>query len=366
MARIVIDARPINSSTGRYLRKLVENLAVLDRNNEYTVLVWPDFDSAKAKLPPNFSFQTADYPVSGSFREQLGFLRQLNKLKADLVHFGMTQQPVLYKRKKVTTIHDLSALRFVNPAKKKLVFKSKQGVYARVIKRVAQSSSAIITPSKFVKHDVAQYAKISPDKIFVTYEAADKITAAAKPLPRLSGKPFIMYVGRATAHKNLSRLVEAFEILHKTYPKLMLVLAGKTDTNYKRIGQLVSDKRLAHSVVFTDHVSEGELRWLYEHAAAYVFPSLSEGFGLPGLEAMVHGAPVVSSSATCLPEVYGDAAHYFDPLNVKDMAEAIGEVLANPKIRTELIKKGRAQAAAYSWRRMARQTLDIYSKVLNR
>jgi glycosyltransferase involved in cell wall biosynthesis len=111
-------------------------------------------------------------------------------------------------------------------------------------------------------------------------------------------------------------------------------------------------------------VSEGELRWLYEHCAAYVFPSLSEGFGLPGLEAMVHGAPVVSSNATCLPEVYGDAAHYFDPLNVDDIARKITEVLDNQALRNNLIARGHAQAATYSWRRMAEQTLAVYEACL--
>jgi glycosyltransferase involved in cell wall biosynthesis len=114
--------------------------------------------------------------------------------------------------------------------------------------------------------------------------------------------------------------------------------------------------------VFTDFINEGELRWLYEHSAAYVFPSLSEGFGLPGLEAMIHGTPVVSSDATCLPEVYGDAAHYFDPRDVRDMAAKISDVLTDSKLRQDLIKKGTAQAAKYSWQRMAEQTLEIYSK----
>jgi glycosyltransferase involved in cell wall biosynthesis len=112
-------------------------------------------------------------------------------------------------------------------------------------------------------------------------------------------------------------------------------------------------------------VSEGQLRWLYENCAAYVFPSLSEGFGLPGLEAMVHGAPVVSSNATCLPEVYGEAAHYFDPLDVDDIASKIGETLDNEALRSNLIKKGKEQAAKYSWRRTAEQTLEVYEKALN-
>ena len=127
------------------------------------------------------------------------------RLKLDLVHFTMTQQPILYGGRKITTIHDLTTLRFDNPAKNRLVFKFKRLVYKAVIKRAARTADSIITPSQYVKHDVAQYAKIPDSKVRVTYEAADRICESPRPLPRLKGKQFIMYVGRATPHKNLAR-----------------------------------------------------------------------------------------------------------------------------------------------------------------
>jgi glycosyltransferase involved in cell wall biosynthesis len=169
-----------------------------------------------------------------------------------------------------------------------------------------------------------------------------------------------MYVGRPTPHKNLERLIAAYSQLKTEHPELKLVLAGKLDANYRRITAKVSDP----GIIFTDFVSEGQLRWLYEHCAAYAFPSLSEGFGLPGLEAMLHGAPVVSSNATCLPEIYGEAAHYFDPLNVHAMADAINEVLTDKALRQTLITAGARQAQTYSWQRMAEQTLAIYTRAL--
>jgi len=144
----------------------------------------------------------------------------------------------------------------------------------------------------------------------------------------------------------------------------VLVLAGKKDANYDRIETEVH-QRTIKNVIFTGHVSEGQLRWLYENCAAYVFPSLSEGFGLPGLEAMLHGAPVVSSNTTCLPEVYGEAGYYFDPLDVPAMAAAIGDVLSSEQLRTSLIAAGRQQAAKYSWRTTAEQTLAVYDEILN-
>lgn len=361
--RIVIDARESGTSTGRYVDKLVEYLHKLKPQHDIIVLAKSRRLEFMRSIAPNFQTIRCDWREFG-FGEQIGFLRQLQKLDADLVHYAMTQQPVLYKRRSITTIHDLTTVRFKNPAKNRLVFKSKQEIYKRVIKKVAQKSDYVITPSRYVKQDVAQYAKISPDKILVTYEAADRIAAPAQAVPRLKDKQFLMYVGRATPHKNLKRLVEAFVLLKKKHPKLMLALAGRMDDNYRHLEAIVTKKRMADSIVFTDHVSEGELKWLYQNTAAYVFPSLSEGFGLPGLEAMIHGAPVISSDATCLPEIYGDAAHYFDPKNTFDMASKISNVLSSAGLRGELVRKGRIRAEQYSWQKMAKQTLAIYQKAL--
>lgn len=360
---IVIDARPIARSTGRYVFKLVENLARIDTHNRYTVLVWSDFDQNSLPLPANFSYLIADYPVNGSLKEQLNFYWLLKRLKPDLVHFGMTQQPFLYRGAKVTTIHDLIALRFKNPAANRLVFRVKQSVYGRLVKHAARTSRQLVVPTEYVKQDLCGYTGVKPAKVTVTYEAADPITAATKPLAAVQGKPFILYVGRPQPHKNLWRLIEAFDILKRQHPDLHLVLAGKSDKNYQAIAKKTSTEQIAN-VIFADFAPDPQLKWLYQNCQAYVFPSLSEGFGLPGLEAMAAGAPVVSSNAACLPEVYGDAARYFDPADAAAMVQAIDDVLRDEALREQLIKAGAAQAKKYSWRRMAEQTLAIYCQAL--
>ncbi|HET7320853.1 MAG TPA: glycosyltransferase family 1 protein, partial [Candidatus Saccharimonadales bacterium] len=261
-------------------------------------------------------------------------------------------------------VHDLTTARFTNPDKKRTLFWVKQQVYKWVVKRVAKKSKAIITPSQFVKDDLVAYAGINPDKVTVTYEAADHIADPPAPLPSLQNKQFIMYVGRPTPHKNLERLVDAFRLLKAQHPALHLVLAGKKDNNYRRMEALAQQKSI-ENVEFTDFISDSGLRWLYENCDAYVFPSLSEGFGLPGLEAMVHGAPVASSNATCLPEIYGDAAHYFNPTDTQSMADAINEVLTDKNLRNDLVERGKTQAAKYSWQHMAEQTLAVYSRALS-
>ena len=362
MSHIVIDARQYSSSTGRYINRLIHYLEQVDTTNDYTILLKPTDMDKYQPANPRFTKLASPYKEF-TFAEQLGFAVQLYRLKADLVHFGITQQPVLYLRPKVTTIHDLTTARFTNPDKQALVFWVKQQVYKAVIVWVARTSRQVLVPTDYVRQDVLDFTHMSPNRITTTLESADAITEAAEPLPAVAGKRYIMYIGRPTPHKNLERLIEAFKSLRGQHPDLHLVLAGKLDNNYRRIQQKTEAEQIAN-IIYTDFLTEGQLRWLYQNCSAYVFPSLSEGFGLPGLEAMLHGAPVVSSNATCLPEVYGDAAHYFDPLDTVSMADAINEVLTDAELRARLIAAGHMQAALYSWRRMAEQTVAVYSRAL--
>ncbi len=363
MTKIVIDARELRGTGfGTYLQNLLDNLQKLDTQHTYAVLLQPkDIDSWQ---PTNRRFTKIACPYKEfTFSEQVDMLRLVKRLKPDLVHFTVVQQPAFYSGKVVTTMHDLTTARYTNPSKNWLVFKFKQWVYRWLNKRVARKSAAVLVPSNFVKEDVAKFARINSRKFTVTYEAADKITVPAEPMKLLEHKDFIMYVGRPMTHKNLERLVEAFALLKETHFSLSLVLAGKLDANYKKLQKLVDAKGVP-GVIFTDFVTDGELRWLYEQAKAYVFPSLSEGFGLPGLEAMAQGCPVVSSNATCLPEVYKEAAHYFDPLDVTDMAAKINDVIADPALAQKLVGKGNLLVKEYSWAKTAHQTLDVYKSVL--
>ncbi len=360
--KVVIEARESGTSTGRHIDKLIENLHELKPEFEIVIHTKPHRVAFFKRATPDFAVRESNFKEF-SLSEQTKLASQLYSFKPDLVHFTMTHQPVFYFGRTVTTIHDLTTARFTNPAKNYLVFKFKQWVYRGVVQWVVRKSKAIFTISKFVKQDIANYTHINPSKIHVTYLAADQITDPAKYVKGVVAGKFIMYVGRPLPHKNLWRLIEAFQLLQKDWPSLQLVLAGKKDVLYEQIEKRVRDGGIAN-VVFTDFVTEGQLRWLYEQTSAYIFPSLSEGFGLPGLEAMAHGAPVVSSNATCLPEIYGSAAHYFDPQDPHDIAAKINDVLESSDLRDQLIKKGRTQAAKYSWRRMAEQTLAVYKQVL--
>lgn len=359
---IVIDARESGTSTGRYIDKLIEYLYKLKPNYRVTLLTRKHRVEYLEKIAPRFQVKITRFKEF-SFGEQLGFLMQIKKQKPDLVFFPAVQQPILYFGKVVTTIQDLTTLRFRNPAKNRIIFSLKRWVYIFVNKVVAKKSKLLITPSDFVKEDFARWAKINAREITTTYEAADKISDKPEAVKSVEEEKFIMYLGRPLPHKNLERLVDAFEKLLVKNPSLHLVLAGKKDVHYRRIEGDVK-KRGIENVVFTDFVSEGELRWLYENCLAYVFPSLSEGFGLPGLEAMVHGAPVASSNATCLPEIYQDGAIYFDPKDIDEIVSVIQKLISNKDFREKLISKGRLVASRYSWEKMAKQTLEVFEEAL--
>ena len=362
MAHIAIDARIINSTTGRYVERLITYLQAIDTENNYSILV-PEKDKDFWKpTAKNFTVRTVKYD-NYSFGEQLGFNTYLKKLNPDLVHFCMPQQPIRYKGKKVTTFHDLSLLKTYNSDKNWFVYHTKQKVGKFVFEAVAKTSDAIITVSNYTKTELLRFfPSINKEKISVIYESSD--VSQVHPTPyKLPFKKYILYVGQQSDYKNIKRLGDAHQLLLAKYPDLGLVLAGRKNTA-ARTNEVYFNGRNYKNVIFTDFVSDAELSWLYSNAQAYIFPSLMEGFGLPGLEAMGYGTPVVSSNATCLPEVYGQAAHYFNPEDTSDMAEAIDQVLSNDTVRTRLAKAGYKQIKKYSWKKQAQETHKVYKKVL--
>jgi glycosyltransferase involved in cell wall biosynthesis len=362
MAHIAIDARIINSTTGRYVERLVTYLQEVDTTNSYSILVRAKDKDFWKPRNNNFKVLVADFD-NYSFGEQLGFGRFLKKLNADLVHFCMPQQPIGYRGKKVTTMHDLTLLKTYNSDKNWLVYHAKQKVGKYVFKKVTEDSNRIIAISQYTKEDLQSFFPVSDEKITVIYEASDVATIAPKKYP-LPFKNYIMYVGQQSDYKNIKRLGDAHQLLLAKYPDLGLVLVGKKNAS-ALANEAYFEKRKYSNILFTDFVDDAQLSWLYSHAQAYIFPSLMEGFGLPGLEAMGYGTPVVSSNATCLPEVYGQAAYYFDPEDTSDMAEAIEQVLSNDALRTRLSKSGYKQIKKYSWKKMAKETHAVYMDVLN-
>ncbi|HYG84382.1 MAG TPA: glycosyltransferase family 1 protein [Verrucomicrobiae bacterium] len=361
MKRIVIDARIINSTTGRYVERLVEHLQAIDTENHYIILVpEKDKDYWQPKAP-NFEVQIANFK-NYSLGEQIGFAKLLYQLKADLIHFCMPQQPLFYFRRHVTTVHDLILLRTYNSDKNWLVFHLKQLVGRVVFFVIGRTSRHILVPTQYTKQDYQSFAKIPASKITVTYEASD-IATTKKTAIDLPFKQFLLYVGQQSDYKNVRGLIQAHQVLRTQKPELGLVIVGALNEAARRNKAWVEQHNF-QGVHFTGFVSNEELAWLYGHCTTYVFPSFMEGFGLPGLEAMAFGAPVASSNATCLPEVYGSAAHYFNPHSSHDMAQKIAEIIDQPELRQALIAAGKQQVQKYSWHKMAQETHQVYLRAL--
>ena len=367
-ARIVIDARTISSSSGRYVYKLLDNLQTIDKVNDYHVLLRPQDLNYWQPKSSNWKIEPAPFD-DFSLQEQLGLSKLLNHLKPDLVHFCFPQHPILYRGRFVVTVHDLTMIHqgcrmnnlFVHPNLLKYI---KRVIFHKVFKRAVKRSELIITPTDYVKKDLINRFKPNPDKIVRVYEAADKlISLPPHPIEALRDKSFILSVNNGLPHKNNQRLLEAHQQLLAKHPKLHLVFTGRLNNDQKRLMTRAETQNLKQ-VIFTGFVEDDQLAWAYQQAQAYIFPSLSEGFGLPGLEAMKFGTPVVSSNATCLPEVYGKAAHYFDPLDIHDMVRAIGDVLSDHKLRQQLIATSANQVEQYSWSKTAQETLAVYKRAL--
>lgn len=363
MSHIVIDARRINSSTGHYTKRLLEHLEKIDQTNSYTVVVLEkekDHYEPKAK---NFRVVTsaADHYT---FSEQLSFAMLLYRLKPDLVHFTMPQQPLLWFGKRVTTVHDTTLIRYENLDQNKYLYKLRKMIFTMLLRNVIWRSRYILSPTHYVTNDLDEWtAHRYTKKLRAVRIAADVISGKPTPLQQFVGTDYLFWVGNAFPYKNVDKIVKAFAIVKKTHPKLQLALAGKRDAFYEEIARYVHEHSIP-DVHILGYISDEEKMWLLRHARAYVVASLSEGFHMPLHEAMHESCPVISSNATCLPEVAGDAALYFEPNDVAQLAQTIITLLDDPSLADELVKKGHEQLKQFSWDKTATQTHDLYLKAL--
>ncbi len=266
MKHIVIDARLSRSTTGRYVDKLIEYLQEIDKENRYSIILKSEAAATWKFTNPNFTPVIADIKEF-TFAEQLKLLPILYRLKPDLVHFPMVQQPILYPKRSVTTMHDLTTLRFYNPSKNYIIFKLKQLVYYFVNWFAVVKSKRIITISNFVCGDIKRLFPIARlRKPVVTYESADKMSDHPKSYKPADGKKFIFYVGQSHPHKNLPRLIDAFALLHQKNPDLVLLIVGKSAKQNQDIINRANDSPAKDSILITGFLEDGQLAWLYETA----------------------------------------------------------------------------------------------------
>lgn len=359
--KIVIDARMYQESgVGRYIRNLITNLENLDKKNEYFILLLKD-DFENLNFGKNFQKVLANFRWY-SISEQIKLPKILKELSPDLVHFPHFNVPIFYDGKFVVTIHDLIHQHFQMRRASTLdpvTYRLKQLGYKAVFKNAVDNAEKILVPSNYVKDLLIKKWGIEGDKIMVTYEAVDdKLLTIANSLSQneVVKPPYIFYVGNAHPHKNVEGLIKAFLQLKEKYPQMSLVLSGHDHHFWQR----VKKENMHPDIIYTGYVTDEELVAFYKNASCFVMPSFEEGFGIPLLEAMACGCPVVSSDAASLPEVGGDACIYFNPRDLDDMADKISQVLNNEKLRKDLIEKGQKRYKQFSWEKLAKQTLEVY------
>jgi glycosyltransferase involved in cell wall biosynthesis len=371
--KVVIDTRRIRDfGVGTYIRNLIQALAAADRKHSYALICAPADQPLFADLPSNFD--SVPYARGDSSRmDHIDLPRLIARLRADVTHIPFHRVPLLLARPYVVTIHDLSSL-FYDDAKGAL-----HAARAFRLRRGLNRAGGIIAVSGATQRDVMNLVPDAVDRIRLIYNAPDpsfvresgRQDADARERARIFERyqiryPFLLYAGSIRPQKNIPRLIEAFAVAraglenHPKYRELRLIVIGDEISRHPDVRRAVIHSRVEHCVRFLGFIPLETLRIFHELATAFVFPSLYEGFGLPPLEAMASGTPVIASSVSSLPEVVGGAAMLVNPENVFDIARGITEVLLDEALREELIIKGRRQAARFSWPRTAAEVLRLY------
>ena len=367
--RIAIDARKLRDyGIGTYIRNLVRNLARIDRTTDYVLIVQPADVEIASELGDNFR-TVPDWSGNYSIREQFTVPLDLRREKVDLFHAPHYVLPPLTPCKSVVTIHDCIHLRFPQYLPNRLAY-----VYARSSMWVATHRAArVLTVSETSKRDILRYFRVPESRIDVIYNAIDERLGEAPTDAEVAqvreryqlNDPFVLYAGNIKPHKNLERLIEAFNTLRRGgLENVKLLIIGDEISKYAALRHAVHKHKLHKHVRFFGFVPDKTLASLYRLASVFVFPSLYEGFGLPPLEAMAAGTPVITSNVSSLPEVVGDAAILIDPYDPDAIAEAMRRVLTDETLRADLREKGLARVQEFSWERSVHRVRAIYKEVI--
>lgn len=378
--KIAIDVRRIRDfGVGTYIRNLLDALGAQDTENEYLLVSPPRNARELGHLPANF--RPVVYPRSDENRlDHFTLPLLLRELRPDVVHIPFNRVPLFMPKPYVVTVHDLSSLLFEE------VSGTMRNLRRFRFRRGLLRAKTVIAVSAATRRDLQRMLAIPEERVRVVYNAPDPQffghrhladaraagpEAATRERHRILERyqihyPFLLYAGNIRRQKNIPRLIEAFAVLrtefeqHPIYRDLRLIIIGDEISKFPDVRRAVIQSRVEHCVRFLGFVPFDTLRVFYECTAAFVFPSLYEGFGLPPLEAMASGTPVVCSDAPSLHEAVGDAAMMVNAENVFDIARGIKEVLLNDELRSTLIGIGKLQAASFSWERTAREVIEIY------
>ncbi len=374
--KIAIDIRRMTEfGVGTYIRNVVRTLGRLDQENQYFLVGSPTKVEEIGPLPANFQtipLLASDRSVEG-YRE---FRTALQGLNCDLVHIpNLFSVPRMLPCPYVMTVHDM--LEHMSRARGQTGFW--RSFHFQMTKRVLSGAAGIFAVSKFTRNEIEKLFEIPSDRVEVVYNAIDErflhghASAADRDLIARRYQvtyPFLLYAGRISPHKNVVRMIEAFSALKtelerdQAYPDLKLIIIGDDLSGNPDLRRTVVRSGVQHDVRFLGFVPIEVLRIFYDEAKIFVFPSLYEGFGLPPLEAMAHGTPVVTSNVSSLPEVVGNAAVLVNPENVFEIMRALHRTLMDKDLRCRMKERGYQQAGRFSWETSVRRILNAYNRIV--
>jgi glycosyltransferase involved in cell wall biosynthesis len=375
LVKIAIDIRRMTEfGVGTYIRNVVRNLGRLDHENTYLLIGSPAKVKEIGPLPPNFHTVPLTEPersVKG-YREFRGTVKRLD---CDLVHIpNLFSVPRGLPCPYVMTVHDM--LEHMSRAREQSGFW--RSLHFQLTKRVLSGAARIFAVSNFTKNEMEKLFGIPSERIEVVYNAIDErflhghATAADRELIAQRYQvnyPFLLYAGRVSPHKNVVRMIEAFSALKtelekdQEFPDLKLIIIGDDLSGNPDLRRTVVRSGVQNDVRFLGFVPIEVLRIFYDSAKIFVFPSLYEGFGLPPLEAMAHGTPVVTSNVSSLPEVVGNAAVLVNPENVFEIMRALHHVLLDHAVRERMKERGYKQAAKFSWEKSVQRIVEVYRQI---
>jgi glycosyltransferase involved in cell wall biosynthesis len=366
--RIGIDARLVfysKAGIGQYIIHLTRALAKLDTPGDHFVLLQSRKD--KTKLIDNHHFSRMSLWTPSHHRLEQPALRfETRHQGLDLLHSPDFIPPFKRNYKSVITVHDLAFLLYPQ------FMTAESARYYGQIDQAVRSTDHIIAVSKATKQDLISLLGVPSEKITVIYEASNP---AYRQIDRAQARVFcektwgleenfIFFISTIQPRKNIPTLLQAYRCLRDNYRrKEKLVLAGSKGWLFEEVDQTIKKLKLEDDVILIGRVQDTWVNYLYNAASMFVYPSFYEGFGLPPLEAMTCGTPVIVSKIKVMPEVVGDAALLIDPHDPEDLTVAMNRLLTDENLRSELIAKGLKRAAKFSWRKAARETLAVYHKV---
>ena len=378
--KILIDALGIVNETtgvGQYSLQLLNALSEIDSKNEYYICLQKKLNDShpifNLKNKRNFTLIRDDVSAIGPKKQFYYYnLLRRNRFKFDLFHSLNSELPLYGNTKSIVTFHDLKYIKYPYFLNKFSTIKSKYLKYT--MKKGAEKASKIIAVSRSTKKDIIQLLEINKEKIRVIYEASN-----LGMYPKVNGgmanseilkkyaikKPYFLYVGEKRPHKNLEGLIKAFAVYKEKHDsrKISLVLTGKKYSTYHEYITMAENLGVKDSLIFTGFIPEKYLKTIYSKAEALLLISFYEGFGIPILEAMECGIPVITSNISSMPEVAGGAALLVDPNNIQEIAEKMNDIVNSKTLRKQLIESGFKRVKQFSWERTARQTLKVYNEI---